>query len=134
MITADKPNSKPFEANENATTSICVENATSIDQAHSKLKYIRRWSRSDFGYDSNSDTSDSSNNNSSRQITNIVTRQNPELLIDYKRFIQTNYNLLEVITFVKCVDMCDEIISNISFEETASDIDDDENLDDKETG
>jgi hypothetical protein len=30
--------------------------------------------------------------------------------------------------------MCDEIISNISFEEAASDIDDDENLDDEETG
>lgn len=133
MITADKPNSKPFEANENATTSICVENATSIDQAHSKLKYIRRWSRSDFGYDSNSDTSDSSNNDSSCQRINIVARQNPELLIDYKRFIQTDCGVLEVITFVNCADICDEIISNISFEEAASDIDDD-SLDDEKTG
>jgi hypothetical protein len=134
MTAADKPKFKQSKINENASTSIIVENATGSEKA--KLKHVRRWSRSDFGYDSNSDSSNSSNDNSSCQRTKSLSRENPELLIDYRRFVQIeDITLLRVMTYINCVDICDEIISNLSFEEIASDEDTDDNeiVDEKKT-
>lgn len=136
MTAADMSKLKQPKENENGSTSVCVEVATCSEQVQSKLKYIRRWSRSDFGYDSDSDTSNSSKGDSSYQRINSFRRENPELLTEYKRFIQTeDITLLRVITYVNCVDICDEIISNLSFDETTSDedVDENQNIDDKKS-
>lgn len=94
----------------------------------SNVRFVRRWSRSDFGYHSNSDSSDSSCGTSSIGDADMVPRKinpfrNPEDLVYCKRFIPSSELLefSETIQYVISIDFDYETMSNISFEDCRSD-------------